>query len=641
MLTFFVGFSVSDCLGVNTRVEFTTGSVVVSNCLFESLTAAVGGAIYAKGSGQLSVCSTTFLQCNAIGNVLQSAYGGGVCSDGDSLILERCCFRETTSEDWGSALSYKKPSSTAIVSDVSFHFSSGISYASGTIDDQDGAESTFSRLNFTDCRLNPSSGRDAGHGSVILSRHPSADFNFRYCTVLHCIGSTGIQITATATPAIQYCNFYDNAFSDGETTGALFYANAYGMTVTFCVFNNNSAIFFLSGTIVTGYAVAHCVFSQNIAWNSIFTLTSNNYVLTTTASHTIAYTWFTYCPTASPIPTRPVPAAPQAIAYPKDIPDLTAQQSAIIACLEAQAGKTYQLGGEGPDSFDSSGLTKYCFWSVGIELPHSALGQSELGEDVNCTGALPGDLIFYDADAPLEGVVDMVGTFGTTPNSVWQITGDSVDATVRAYLDIFTNSYYSQAGIIQGCKRLWNDQPIRSTAPQSPTQSASPLQSATAVQSATAIQSATAVQSATAIQSPIPTQPATAIQSPIPTRSATAPQSATAVQSATAMQSATAIQSPIPTKSATAPQSATAVQSATAMQSATVIQSPIPTKSATAPQSASAFQSIRASQSAIPTQSIYYYPATTPPPTEKFTSFRRIYAVRRRFRNVLFHLFVR
>jgi hypothetical protein len=156
--------------------------------------------------------------------------------------------------------------------------------------------------------------------------------------------------------------------------------------------------------------------------------------------------------------------------------NLTYQQRAIIACIRSQQGTPYLEGGDSPGGFDSSGLTKYCFGSAGIELPHSALEQSKLGEAANCTQATPGDLIFFiDEDEPNTGEINLVGTFDTTMGTVWMVVKVSADTTVRGSPDIFNNGYYAPR--YQFCKRLWNDQLIRSTAPKSRTQSASPARS--------------------------------------------------------------------------------------------------------------------------------------------------------------------
>jgi hypothetical protein len=283
--------------------------VLVSKGYFHDLQNRLGGAIYCDDSGELSVLDTTFLNCSAYGAyLLHDAYGGGLCHDGTGLNVERCCFRETKSETWGSAISYKKPDTPVRVSYVSFYQCSGIGGCSGTIDDQQGATSTFPNLNFTFCLLNPSSANNNGDGVVILCRAGDAQFTLSYSVVLNCIGSSGIDTKSSNRPEVHHCNFYHNRFTDGTTTWALFYAEKSGLIVNYCIFNNNSNIFVydapLLGTKI-GFTVTWCVFSGSIS-NSAqdYSYTFNNYVDVVTASHTLTFTWFTYCPTASPTRSR-------------------------------------------------------------------------------------------------------------------------------------------------------------------------------------------------------------------------------------------------------------------------------------------------------------------------------------------------
>jgi hypothetical protein len=283
--------------------------VVVSKGYFHDLQNRVGGAIYCYFSGELSVLDTTFLKCSASGgNLLVDAYGGGLCNDGTGLNVERCCFHETKSETWGSAISYTKPATTVRVSYVSFHACYGIGGCSGTIDDQQGATSSFPNLTFTFCSLNPSASDDNSDGVAILCRAGDAQFTLSYSVVLNCIGSTGIDTKSNNRPEIRYCNFYHNRFTDGTTTWALFYAEKSGLIVTSCIFNNNSNIFlhtpsFLGTKIV--FTVTWCVFSGSISTTAgYYSYTANNYAGIVTASHPLTFTWLTYSPTASPTRSR-------------------------------------------------------------------------------------------------------------------------------------------------------------------------------------------------------------------------------------------------------------------------------------------------------------------------------------------------
>ena len=59
-------------------------------------------------------------------------------------------------------------------------------------------------------------------------------------------------------------------------------------------------------------------------------------------------------------------------------------------------GGKYSWGGSSPNSgFDCSGLIKYVFNSVGINLPRSSTQQGKVGQEINLQQAQPGDIIWF------------------------------------------------------------------------------------------------------------------------------------------------------------------------------------------------------------------------------------------------------
>ena len=59
-------------------------------------------------------------------------------------------------------------------------------------------------------------------------------------------------------------------------------------------------------------------------------------------------------------------------------------------------GGKYSWGGSSPNSgFDCSGLIKYVFNSVGIDLPRTATQQGKVGQEINLQQAQPGDIIWF------------------------------------------------------------------------------------------------------------------------------------------------------------------------------------------------------------------------------------------------------
>lgn len=71
----------------------------------------------------------------------------------------------------------------------------------------------------------------------------------------------------------------------------------------------------------------------------------------------------------------------------------TAQK--VVDLAKKQLGKRYVWGGNGPDSFDCSGLTKYIFGKVGVNLERISYNQAEQGIAVKKENLQPGDLVFF------------------------------------------------------------------------------------------------------------------------------------------------------------------------------------------------------------------------------------------------------
>ena len=76
---------------------------------------------------------------------------------------------------------------------------------------------------------------------------------------------------------------------------------------------------------------------------------------------------------------------------------------AIVRVALAQLGDNYTWAAEGPDQFDCSGFTAYCYdHGAGVYLPHSAYQQAHEAIDVlfhDADKLMPGDLIFCDASS--------------------------------------------------------------------------------------------------------------------------------------------------------------------------------------------------------------------------------------------------
>lgn len=69
----------------------------------------------------------------------------------------------------------------------------------------------------------------------------------------------------------------------------------------------------------------------------------------------------------------------------------------VISTVKAQVGKPYVFGAAGPNSFDCSGLTYYCYKQAGIYLNRGSREQALNGKYVSKSDLKPGDLIFFNS----------------------------------------------------------------------------------------------------------------------------------------------------------------------------------------------------------------------------------------------------
>lgn len=69
----------------------------------------------------------------------------------------------------------------------------------------------------------------------------------------------------------------------------------------------------------------------------------------------------------------------------------------LLAAASSLLGAPYRPAGHDPSGFDCSGLVSYLFAAVGLELPRTAAGQSELGSWVALDELDAGDLVFFSS----------------------------------------------------------------------------------------------------------------------------------------------------------------------------------------------------------------------------------------------------
>jgi cell wall-associated NlpC family hydrolase len=63
---------------------------------------------------------------------------------------------------------------------------------------------------------------------------------------------------------------------------------------------------------------------------------------------------------------------------------------------QRMVGVPYRWGGESPSGFDCSGLVRWAYGRVGVELPHSSYALYSLGRHVSRDQMKPGDVLFFE-----------------------------------------------------------------------------------------------------------------------------------------------------------------------------------------------------------------------------------------------------
>ena len=89
----------------------------------------------------------------------------------------------------------------------------------------------------------------------------------------------------------------------------------------------------------------------------------------------------------------------------------TAQTARFLAAAESRIGLPYVWGGEGPTTFDCSGLVQWSMRQAGILMPRVAADQARTGPLLKLSDLRPGDLLFFHTDPTAPNYISHVAIY--------------------------------------------------------------------------------------------------------------------------------------------------------------------------------------------------------------------------------------
>jgi hypothetical protein len=300
MLSVLASLVLSTCdskSGIEIRYEHTSSCAIVSDCLFSKLTPEARAVILSSG-GALTVLTSTFYQCNATGD----AFAGAIAKLGSGLFkVDLCCIHECSSITKGFAIN------SASFDGMSINFTtfwrcgySAYSGGKGTIHQETPMFSTYSHINISYSRLNPSGDTIAGFvaawDTANTQNNDDGRFDFSFSGFYGCRGQFLFvdqqKHNHNARSHVQYCNFAINDM----TKGAILYSDHMGMKVTNCRFTAGAGIGidYLCGLKNAAQDDAHkyefggCVFPSFPSAN-LYIESGTNWQVTGTATFVLTY----------------------------------------------------------------------------------------------------------------------------------------------------------------------------------------------------------------------------------------------------------------------------------------------------------------------------------------------------------------
>lgn len=115
---------------------------------------------------------------------------------------------------------------------------------------------------------------------------------------------------------------------------------------------------------------------------------------------------------------------------PSSQPALDPARKRVVETAQNQIGRPYKYGGNGPRSFDCSGLVRFSYARAGISVPRTAVQQYRGAQRISSRYLQPGDLVFFDIGGPKISHVGIYvggGRFVHAPSKGKQVSVESLD----------------------------------------------------------------------------------------------------------------------------------------------------------------------------------------------------------------------
>jgi cell wall-associated NlpC family hydrolase len=152
----------------------------------------------------------------------------------------------------------------------------------------------------------------------------------------------------------------------------------------------------------------------------------------------------TGAPPESTPPPATVAATPAPVPLP--VPDDNSSDlgSRAVALARSRTGSPYAPNGDGPNSFDCSGLVNWVYSQLGVDVPRSAADQYNWATPVSRDDMEPGDLVFFSGTTSSGGITH-VGIYAGGNGVIMAVDNGDVVREVSLGED-YWNGHFAAAG---------------------------------------------------------------------------------------------------------------------------------------------------------------------------------------------------